>query len=76
MRLIAMLFKDEEVNGIYRAHFIVYVGGAEATRFAVEFKAKPSQEKLAEKVGQVLEEIAKKLPLLPERLVIEKDVHT
>lgn len=74
MRLRAVLFKEEEANGIYRAHFIVNIGGAEVTRFAVEFKEKPSREEFARKVERMLEEIARTLPPLPERLVIEKDV--
>ena len=74
VRLRAVLFKEEEANGIYRAHFIVNVGGAEVTRFALEFKRKPSKKTLAERVGRMLEEIARNLPPLPERLVIEKDV--
>ena len=74
MRLRTTLFKEEETNGIYRAHFIVNVRGLEVTRFAVEFKEKPSREELTRKVERMIEKIARNLPPLPERLVIEKDV--
>ena len=74
MRLRTTLFKEEETNGIYRAHFIVNIRSLEVTRFAVEFEEKPSREELTRKVEKILEEIAKNLPSLPERLVIEKDV--
>jgi hypothetical protein len=74
MRLSAVLFKDEEVNGIYRAHFIVYVMGAEVTRFALEFKNKPSREELAAEVDQMLKRIAEDLPPPPEVVMFEKEI--
>lgn len=74
MRLKAILFKEETANGLYRDHFIVYSGGVEAARFALEFTEKPSAEILADKVGSTLEQIAKSLPPQPETIVFEKEL--
>ena len=74
VKLQAILFKEEEINGIYRCHFIVYLRGVEITRFALEFKKKPSKKTLASKVDQVLAEIGKAVPPPPEAAVFEKEV--
>jgi len=74
MKIQAVLFKEEEINGIYRKHFIVYLRGAEITRFALEFDHEPSKEELKSKVDEMLEEIAENLPPPPEAVVFEKEV--
>ena len=74
MKIQAVLFKEEEIENIYRAHFIVYLRGAEVTRFALEFDYKPSKEELKSKVDETLNEIGKALPPPPEAVVFEKDV--
>lgn len=74
MKLSAVLFKQEKIDKVYRMHFIVYSGRGEATRFALEFKKKPSRKLLSKKINLMLEEVAKNLPPQISRVVFEKEI--
>ena len=69
MKLDVRLFKEEEIDGVYRAHFIVYYNGTEITRFALEFSERPSESVIIQKQSEILEQIKQSPPLKMKKLI-------
>lgn len=74
MRLNASLFKEEIIEGKYRAHFRVTENGQEICRFGLEYKKKPKDTTLERASKRKLKQISEILPKLKATIEVTVDV--
>ena len=73
MSIRCLRFKEEQVGEKYRYHFMLLRGGAEITRFGLEFDEKPEPEELNRRVEEMIKEIIPDTNLSPIRRIALMD---